>query len=189
MKKSILVALYVVVACVQLAVPALRIILRENVLQTGTEFRFITAPVDPADPFRGRYVALAFTPDSVTTDNPADFTQGQSAYVQIAEGTNGFARVTGITVDKPAGNNFIEVRVRRTSGSTVRFTYPFNRYYMKETLAPQAETAYRTALRRTTNASTYVTVRVNRGTAVIEDLYIEGIPVREYLEQSAESTP
>jgi uncharacterized membrane-anchored protein len=189
MKKSILVAIFIVVACVQLVVPASQLIMREFVLQTGTEFRFITAPVDPADPFRGRYVALDFIENSITVDTAADFIWGQTVYVQVSEDTNGFAHVTGITPDKPAGKNYIKVRVRRVRGSTVRFTYPFDRYYMKETQAPEAETAYRESTRRTGNTPTYVTVRVKWGLAVIDELYIEGIPVREYLQQPGEKGP
>ena len=182
MKKSILVAIFIVVACVQLAVPASRIVLREYVLQTGTEFRFRTAPVDPADFFRGRYVALGFSSDSVTNDTPNEFTPGQSVYALITEDTNGFARVSAITAEKPTGNNFFKTHVRYSHRSSVRFEYPFTRFYMKETLAPQAETAYRDAIRRTNNAPTYITVRVKMGLAVIEELYIEGTPVKEYLQ-------
>jgi uncharacterized membrane-anchored protein len=183
MKKSSLVAIFIVVACLQLAVPASRIVLREYVLQTGTEFRFRTAPVDPADFFRGRYVALGFPSDRVTNEFAADFNSGQSAYALITEDTNGFARVSAITADKPAGDNFFKTHVRYSRRSSVRFEYPFTRFYMKETLAPQAEKAYRDAIRRANSAPTYITVRVKMGLAVIEELYIEGVPVKEYLKQ------
>ena len=135
MKKSIIVGIFIAVACVQLAVPASRIVLREIVLQSGAEFRFRTAPVDPADWFRGRYVALSFASDRVPVENTADFTPGRAVYAHITEDTNGFARVSTITVNKPEGDQFFKTHVRYTSGTSVRFDYPFSRYYMKETLA------------------------------------------------------
>ena len=132
----------------------------------------------------GRYVALAFSPDRVTNQFAADFRAGQSVYALISEDSNGFALVSTISAKKPDGNNFFKTHVRYSHSSSIRFEYPFTRFYMKESLAPQAETAYRSARRRT---NTYVTVRVKMGLAVIEELYIEGIPVKEYLLQH--STP
>ncbi len=51
---------------------------------------------------------------------------------------------------------------------------------MEEELAPEAEQAYQRASIRGQQKA-YVTVRVGHGEAVLEELYIEGKPIREYL--------
>ncbi len=63
-------------------------------------------------------------------------------------------------------------------------TLPFGRYYMNEDAAPEAERRYRDANRRdseegedATNRENYLTVRILKGSAVAEQLYIEGKPV------------
>lgn len=60
MNRNLLLALLVVLAAAQLAVPASMIVQRETVLTQGRVYKFKTAPVDPVDAFRGRYVALRF---------------------------------------------------------------------------------------------------------------------------------
>ena len=75
----------------QLAVPAGMIVRRELALQRGVALRFRTAPVDPYDAFRGRYVALAFNERSVPCAET--FRAHQSIYVRAETGTNGFAHL------------------------------------------------------------------------------------------------
>ncbi len=58
-KKLLLVA-FILVALAQLYVPTKMILNRENVLANGTDFKFRTAPIDPNDPFRGKYVNLQY---------------------------------------------------------------------------------------------------------------------------------
>ena len=51
---------FALVGFAQLAVPASLIWKRERTLRQGHVWKFRTAPVDPVDAFRGRYVALEF---------------------------------------------------------------------------------------------------------------------------------
>jgi hypothetical protein len=67
------------------------------------------------------------------------------------------------------------------------YNLPFTRFYMEETLAPRAEAAYsRHANRRDrTVDDVYVSVRVKDGRGVIEDLFIKGRPIRDFLAKEA----
>ena len=62
-KKKILLVLFILVAIVQISFSASMIINREITLKSGKQFKFRTAPVDPYDAFRGRYVALTLEED------------------------------------------------------------------------------------------------------------------------------
>ena len=53
---------------------------------------------------------------------------------------------------------------------------------MDENAAPAAEVAYRA---RAADIESWVTVRILDGRAVIEELYIGGKPVREYLREQS----
>ena len=59
-KKILLISAFVLVVLVQLYVPAKMIWGREEVLNTGTEYKFRTAPIDPNDVFRGKYINLNY---------------------------------------------------------------------------------------------------------------------------------
>ncbi len=66
-------------------------------------------------------------------------------------------------------------------------TLPFGRYWLDETIAPEADRAY-AANSREGVKNVYVTVRVLGGDAALEQLFIGGMPVREYLRRAATET-
>ena len=52
--------IFLLVALAQIAVPASMIWKRQRTLSEGRVWKFRTAPVDPVDAMRGRYLALRF---------------------------------------------------------------------------------------------------------------------------------
>ena len=57
---KIVIIAFVLLALIQWVLPARMIWEREEVLQIGKEFKFIVEPIDPEDPFKGRYINLNF---------------------------------------------------------------------------------------------------------------------------------
>jgi len=170
------------ICLLQLIVPASMIGKREAALRAGTAYKFKTAPVDPHDPFRGRYVALNF---DERTGQLADghIEQGKKIYVKVYEGDDGFAKLGRVSVAHPEEGDYIKVRAQyaATGPADISVELPFNRYYMNEKKAPEAERAY-FANSRGTNRNTFAIVKVLDGMAVTEGLYIDGIHVRDYLD-------
>jgi len=149
------------------------IIKRESVLKNGEQFKFKTAPVDPYDAFRGRYVALRIAEDNVSVPRGILLSNGQSICAHIAVDEQGFAKLTTVTTGEPQGVSYIQAKVRYVSGNKVQLDLPIDRYYMEEKSAPAAERVYREYSRRD-KQDAYVLVRVKDGFAVIEALYIGG---------------
>jgi len=81
---------------------------------------------------------------------------------------------------KPTEGDFFPVTVWHTHQQKAQIDLPFNRYYMEETLAPEAERAYRRHSTRK-QRDAYITVRVLSGTAVLEELYVADMPIGEFL--------
>ena len=179
-KRKLSFAFFAVLSIFQIGVPVWMIANREMTLRHGRQFRFRTAPVDPYDAFRGRYVALQF--EQNTSPVPADerLAMNQKVYAQLAEDEQGLARIINVTANHPSGEAYMQCRVSSITDSLVYLQFPFDRYYMDEKLAPAAEAAYLEHSRREVR-EVYVTVRVKDGNAVLEELYIAGIPIREFL--------
>jgi uncharacterized membrane-anchored protein len=181
--KRIFPIVFLLVCLVQWAVPALMIHKREQALAKGEVFLFKTAPVDPYDAFRGRYVALGFDLNSIT--NSFGYTNEihhQQMYATLGRDEAGFAAITGLTENAPASAS-IPVRILYMHEGIIRLELPFDRFYMEEHLAPVAESVYRSAS-RSDATNTFVIVRVYEHFPVLEDLIINGRPAREYpLEQ------
>ena len=96
----------------------------------------------------------------------------------------GFARVDEILLDPPDSGDYVTAVVAWNSSGQeeVPLRFPFDRYYLDEYKAPEAERAYWNSLQRATHP-TYITVRVRKGFGVIEGLFIDNTPLNEYLER------
>lgn len=172
-------ALFAVVALAQLGVPIAAIVRHERTLRTGHAYKLRTAPVDPEDAFRGKYVALSFEAERADLSSlTAPFSPGQTVYARLAVNPDGFASISQLTADEPEDGDFMKVKIRYNR--TIEF--PFDRYYMDEVRAPAAEIAYREASNRVAR-NAHVTVRIRDGYAALEDLFIDDVPVRELLDR------
>lgn len=180
MNKSRLLQILVIFSLIQLLVPILMIAKREHTLQHGTIVKFRTAPVDPYDAFRGRYVALNFESRSVAQDEQDDFRDGEKIHAAIGTDDEGFAFFAGIAREPPETGPYLSTRISYVSGRSVHLRLPFDRFYMDEHEAPEAERAYQRHAART-NRNAYIQVRIKDGFGVIEDLYVDNTPIREYL--------
>ncbi|HRT28869.1 MAG TPA: GDYXXLXY domain-containing protein [Kiritimatiellia bacterium] len=189
----------------QCGVMGFMIIRREIALRNGAVCRFLTAPVDPYDAFRGRYVALSLA-EARSRLCDREYLRGQRIYAVIGEGTNGYNAIERLTLRPEAGAVYIQTRVLScreeyrqlpvgtndvaragrfqntrhvpTGRYHVHFALPFDRFYMEEKLAPEAEKAYFDVNRRDKQEGVAV-VRVWRGLGVIEDIELGGRPIRD----------
>ena len=188
MKTRLLLGLLGFAILAQLAVPASMILKRERVLAHGQAFKFRTAPVDPYDAFRGRYVALGFDRDFVVVPPGHDFARGQTVHVRLEEDADGFAKLAEILRDRPDAAPYLTTKILYVGGDQVHLRLPFDRFYMDEDAAPAAEQAY-WKYSASSNRNAYVQVRIEKGFAVLEDLYVDGQPIRDYLAAHPQARP
>ena len=170
---------FALVAFAQFAVPGSLIWKREHTLRQGNVWKFRTAPVDPVDIFRGGYIALRFDVETQEILPPPNSNYSDKVFVTLKVNAEGFAEINQVFATKPAGDDFIEAQL---SGKTV--SLPFDKYWVTERDAPAAETAYQN-LSRHGNQNAYVSVRVFRGDAAIEQLYLDNQPLGDYLRANA----
>ena len=163
---------------IQFAVPGWMIFSQEQILQHGLVFKFKTAPVDPYDAFRGRYVALQFIAENDINKGCLDVKNHQ-LWAQLAVDAKGYASVKRTSAEPLSGEDVMIV-----SSKWGRIHFPFDRYYMDEKLAPKADAAYRDNS-RVNHENAYVTVRILNGHAALEELYIDDKPIREFLQTEA----
>ncbi|MEK7274464.1 MAG: GDYXXLXY domain-containing protein [Candidatus Desantisbacteria bacterium] len=181
MKKTrYIIGLFLCVVLIQIAVPISKIVRWEMTLQNGQQFRFRTAPVDPYDAFRGRYVALQIEQNIAPVTEGVKLIRNQMVYAQIEESEQGFAKFVKVTLHRPQGSAYLKAKVQYLTGDKVVLCLPFDRYYMEEKIAPAAETAYRKHSRKDVQDA-YVTVRVKSGFAVLEKLYVGEKTIEEYI--------
>lgn len=188
--KKIVLSAFLIIAIIQVIVPAKMIFDKETVLDRGTEYKFKVAPIDPYDPFRGKYITLSFIENTVEFPDPDLLTRGETIYLILNTDSNGFAKPVSATISKPSNQkNFLKVKVssRFSRGSTtVSIDYPFDRYYMDEFKATGAEEVYRRSTPDKTK-ETFALVSIKDGEAVLKDVLIDGIPIREIVKNQQEN--
>ncbi len=171
MKKELVVGLFAGLIVLQVALPVSMIVKRESTLKDGASFRFKTAPVDPYDAFRGRYVAIRAEINKVSKPEGVNLKYRQKVYALLNVDEKGFAQVSKIAMQKPNDSAYMIASVAYPTGNDVALDLPIDRYYMEEKAATRAEQAYREHSRRE-KQDAYVVVRVKDGFAVIEGLYV-----------------
>ncbi len=177
--------IFVFFVCVQLAIPLFTIWEQHNIVKTGTLFLFKTEPIDPTDPFRGKYIRLQYTENLFPVKNTDEWRGITDAYAVIEPDAEGFAKVTAVEKTKPpASLHFVQVEVYlRDYGEyadtpSLRITYPFTRFYMEESKAEPAEQLF------STEKSCYAAVYVKNGKAVLHNVYIDGVPIADLVEKT-----
>jgi uncharacterized membrane-anchored protein len=170
----------------QLFFPAKMILDREDVLKTGTVYKFKTKPIDPSDPFRGKYVTLNYELDKAKILD-STLQKGDKILVYIDVDSLGFAQLHSVSkTQKKSDKDFVEAKVQWYNIKTKRLTFDleFNRYYMEEFKAKPAEDIYRAYnRRRDTLNTTYALVAVKDGEAVLKDVFINDKPILYYIEK------
>ncbi len=181
-RKTLLI-LFATLAVVQVYAPISMILMRERILREGEPFRFQTAPVDPFDPFQGRYVWLGYEEETAPIDSGEEWSwdYGEKGFARVGTNSDGFAIFTIVTRDRPEEGPYLKVDIRGPAeNDEVRLSIPFDRYYMQETLAPEAELAYREHTFRE-KSDAYAVIRILDGEGVLESLYVAGRPIEEVI--------
>lgn len=183
MNQKFLIA-FLALATIQWAIPARIIIKKNEVLEKGQSFKFQTEPVDPSNPFKGKYITLNFTENSFTDTGQNHFGD-EEVFVSVSTGPGGYAVVNAVSTMEPGGHtSYVKAKIystsRRDDSTTIFLDYPFDEFYMDEFKAPQAENIYRDSNRNSSN-KTYALVKIWKGQAVIEDVLINGIPIRNLI--------
>ncbi|WP_396601961.1 GDYXXLXY domain-containing protein [Algibacter sp. R77976] len=177
--------LFIVIALAQLFVPAQMIFNQEAIIETGTVYKFKTQPVDPSDPFRGKYITLNFEQNTfVTTDSI--WKRKDKVYVYFETDSLGFAKVNQVSkAPLSVMNDFIvaDVSWYNKREQILNFNLPFNRYYMEETKAYDAEVAVRDSQRDSLPNNTYALVFIKNGEAVLNDVIINEISIKDFVEK------
>ena len=182
--KIILIVIFILMVLAQWYIPLKMIKGSEDILLTGTEFMFRTAPVDPYDAFRGKYVQLNFR-DNIYTTPDSTYQYKEMVYVSVEKGTDGFTTIKSVSKKEPIdSDNYIKASISsfyKTNNNVfeMRIQYPFDRYYMDEFKAPKADSLYNKSTQDTLQ-TVYAIVAVKRGEAVLKEVKIGEVSLVDY---------
>jgi uncharacterized membrane-anchored protein len=173
--KKILLAAFIILVLVQWFVPGKMIYDKSQLLVKGKAFKFETEPVDPVDPFRGRYIILNYKEDTFRMGQAHGIPYLGDVYVTFTENEKGFAKINSISIEPPVNERYyVKAKASSSTDDLWYITYPFEEFYMEESRAQAAEATFR---RTESNEKTYALVRIMDGDAIIENVYLNGEPL------------
>jgi len=177
--KSLPIIIFAITALAQWAAPLSQIWTYEGVLNKGTLIRLKCAAPDPYDPLRGRYLAVRPEQTSIPLPEGMDSLEEQTAYATITNGADGLATLSSLSFTQPASGDYLRIHVNYGYDKKAHITWPFERFYLNEELAPEADVWFAENIR--TAKGIIAEVRVLNGRAVLADLTLDGKPFREIL--------
>ena len=184
MKTRYIFILFVILGIAQFYVPAQMIFHQEDILKTGKAFKFRTRPIDPSNPFMGKYIRLNFDMDKFFTEDTL-WNGNDDIYVSIEEDSLGFVKPMAVHKEKPNSGDYVKVKVDWYSSyeKAVHFSLPFTEFYMEESKAYDAEMANRNLQRRDSTKNVYALVYIKKGESVLANVFVDTIPIAKYVEK------
>ncbi|MFM8952588.1 MAG: GDYXXLXY domain-containing protein [Planctomycetaceae bacterium] len=180
-------AVFVVVVIAQWLLPLSGIWQHERVISRGTLLKIECGAPDPYDPLRGRY--LAVRPKQSTVSEPEGFPRRGGlvpVWATLETGDDGLARITSLSLEPVSGPTIIPLTARKwgtTNGTDVIWLdWPFDRFYLNERLAPEAD---KLVAERSRDRKTVAEVRLLDGRAVLTDILLDGVSIREVVKRRA----
>lgn len=180
--KNILLILFLFVVMAQLFVPSQMIYNQEDILNTGKIVKFQCEPIDPNDPFRGKYITLKFKESAIKVKNLKEWNSNETIFAKIETSKDGFAKIKSISRTEPTDNSiYLKLKINYITeyeGNKIYLDFPFNHFYMNENKAKNAEKVYTESTIDTTKIA-YALIATKNGEAVIKDVLIDNISIKE----------
>lgn len=166
-------------ALVILSVPIYLMLSSEAILEDGYRHKLRLEGRDPFDPLRGKFLRLNFDNDAACESCP----QGSEIFVTLAKDEDGFSYFDKGANEKPDHSDYFKTKVLHSFEDIVTIeTDNLSKYFINEDKAKKAEDVL-FDYQRNHPDDIYLAIRVLDGEARLEDIFIEEVPLLEFLEK------
>ena len=185
--KKLFILFFAFMCLAQWLVPLNFVFKQEDALNSGRVFKFKTMPVDPVDFFRGRYIQLRFVENTFPLDTNEHWKNGERAYALLSHDLDGYAIISSLSRNKPPGNaDFITINldyVYRDSLEHAVLSFPFDKFYMQEDKAPEAE-KFLNSVQQDSSTVIYAKVKIKNGFSSLEDVIVDEESLQDAINNS-----
>lgn len=159
------------------------------------EMRFRVGAYDPYDPMRGHYLKLRvqqrvfLSREECRKAKSLHRDSRRKLFAVLEPGKGGLATVTAVCAAPPAGKAFVRTEYvwfnDRAEKPCCSVDLPFNRYFINEKLAADAEGLLRNITRDKKHSAVLVVNIYADGRYAVKDLLVDGKPLMTYLRPAA----
>jgi len=187
MKPVATTAVFAMAAVAQWVLPLLGVWQHEQVVARGVLVRIRCAAPDPYDPLRGRY--LAVRPEETRLPKPAGMPAKSRVpvWATLVANNDGLSRIDSLSLEPVAGPTVIRLiatwPLQAPEGDTVSVEWPFDRFYLNERFAPDADALVAERFRG--GERPVAELRLLDGRAALTDVLLGGESIREAVTRRA----
>jgi uncharacterized membrane-anchored protein len=187
---------FVLMVAAQWYVPLAMVYDAEQTNDEGKAYRFRTRPVDPSDPFRGKYITLYFDVQEYHSadTNELHFKRNQTVYALVSTDSAGFAKITKLSGEVPGDDaDYISATFRYgrrdpDGNAFINLGLPFDRFYLEESKASEAEKLYWSSREDSTTVC-YADVRIRNGNTILVDVMMNDTSIVDIVERMNATHP
>ena len=186
--KKVLLVIFIIVALVQLYVPARTVLTYEEVLAAGEEYKFKVTSIDQGVPFRGKNIVLHYDERTIKIKDGQIWTRGESIYVLLRKDSSGFAKILEVSKEKPEieeGFVIAKVGLSDSFNKTMTIDYSFDKYYIEESKEDKIKLIYKEAQQDT--SLIYALVNIKNGESTLKDVMINDISIGKIAKEKKKS--
>jgi len=182
--KKIILGLFAMLCILQWFVPLSMMTAKESIIKKGKDFKFQTVPIDPNDPFRGKYINLNYKEADFKVEDNTIFQNNETAYIIIENDPQGYAKIKDVVLNPPqTTDDYVMAKVHPYGKEgKINIRYPFTKFYMDEFKALPAEKVYRESQRDSSQVC-YAVVKVLNGKTALLDVMINGDSIKDIVER------
>ncbi|WP_269617585.1 GDYXXLXY domain-containing protein [Zhongshania sp. BJYM1] len=111
---------------------------REWIRHSGERIFLRTAPIDPRDPFRGDFVTLSYSINTVDVGRfrssvlATSLKREDKVFAVLKPSANGVYQLDYLSDRKPSGGLFLRGRVSRVTGGQIQVRYGIEQYFVQQ---------------------------------------------------------
>jgi hypothetical protein len=184
---------FAVASLAQWLVPLVGVWQHERIIARGVAVRFECGAPDPYDPFRGRFLAvrpaetMVLAPEGMPNRADGADRVMVPVWATLVADEHGLSHIQTLSLEPVSGPTVIRLGARlsvETDGAKmVMISWPLDRFYLNERLAPDADRLVAERLGR--GKPPVAEIRLLDGQAVLTDILLYGVSIRETVKQQA----
>jgi len=153
---------------------------KEDIINNGSEFKFMITKFKPSNLDGRNYICLNLKEEFISDEKIQIF---DNLFVSIKENSDGFASITSISKERPVDtSDYVKAISFHSRYGTTNYMLPFNIFYFKEVYADEIKSIYKKCI-KDSSKKVYALVSIKNGKGLLKDLFIDDVSIMDMIEK------
>ncbi len=183
--KRFLLPAFIIIAIIQLGVPAQMVLHRQHIIKNGEKLKFRTDPISSIDK-NAKYLKLSFKDNSIKVRKRRIWKVNETVHVLFSNDTDGFAVIEKLLKEPPQNEDaFLTTQILHINDKKkprIIVDFPFDQFYLEEYDLTNLESKKLSILRDSINTPCAF-VAIKDGEAILQELFVNDKPFGDWVKK------